>query len=283
MRAPGRWEGNFALESALDELAHALGMDPLQLRLRNYADTHPQSGLPWSSKALRDCYQQGAQRFGWSRRSPEVGSMRQGAGWSARHGRRQLPWWQAPCQARATIGHNGNAFVRSAATDIGTGTGTGTGMAQLAAELLGLGLDRVRFELGDSEMPYAPQAGGSGLTAALGNAVQAACRQLLQAFLDTVADDPAPPLRGCRPDQVTVGDGRIHRTDTPAQSEAYTDILARHRLDQLTAAAAPAKPQDVGLAPAGPFAAKFVQVHVDPTLACCGSPGSSRRSTAAAS
>jgi xanthine dehydrogenase YagR molybdenum-binding subunit len=267
MRAPGDAQGNFALESAMDELSYALGMDPLELRLRNDAEIHPQSGLPWSSRALRDCYQHGAERFGWQRRSPQVGSMRDGD-WLVGYGMASVSylWWQAPCQARATIGRDGTALVRSAATDIGTGTYTV--MTQLSAELLGLGLDQVRFELGDTDLPMAPQAGGSGLTAALGNAIHAACRQLVQAFLDTVAGDPGSPLRGCGLDQVSVADGRIHRTDQPDQGEAYTDILARHRLDQLTAdgASAPPRPEDVGMAPAGPFAAKFVEVHVDPDL-----------------
>jgi xanthine dehydrogenase YagR molybdenum-binding subunit len=267
MRAPGDAEGNFALESALDELSYALGMDPIQLRLHNYTEVHPQYGLPWSSKALRDCYQQGAERFGWSRRNPQVGSMRDG-NWLVGYGMAGVSyfWAQAPCQARATIRRDGTALVCSAATDIGTGTYTI--MTQLSAELLGLGLDQVRFELGDTDLPMAPQAGGSGLTAALGNAVHATCRQLLQAFLDTVADDLASPLRGCRLDQVTAADGRIHRVGHPDQGEAYTDILSRHGLAELTAdgVAAPANPQEIGLAPAGPFAAKFVEVHVDPDL-----------------
>jgi xanthine dehydrogenase YagR molybdenum-binding subunit len=211
MRGPGEAQGNFALESAMDELAHALGTDPLELRLRNYAETHPQLGLPWSSKALRDCYEHGAERFGWSARNPRVGSMRD-RDWLVGYGMAGVsyPWWQPPhCQARASIRGDGTAFVRSAATDIGTGTGTYTVMTQLSAELLGLGLDQVRFDLGDTDLPYSPQAGGSGLTAALSSAVHAACRQLVQAFLDTVAGDPGSPLRGCRPNQVTVADGRI--------------------------------------------------------------------------
>jgi xanthine dehydrogenase YagR molybdenum-binding subunit len=267
MRAPGEAQGNFALESALDELAYAIGMDPLDLRLRNYAEEHPRLGLPWSSKALRACYQQGADRFGWSARNPEPGSLHDGD-WLVGYGMAGVSygWWQPPCQARASIGRDGKAFVRSAATDIGTGTYTI--MTQLAAELLGLGNDRVRFDLGDTDMPYAPMAGGSGLTAALGSAVHASCRRLIQAFLDTVADDSASPLRGCRLEDVTVADGRIHRTVNPAQSEAYTDILARYRLDELTAdgASAPARPEDVGMAPAGAFGARFVEVHVDPYL-----------------
>jgi xanthine dehydrogenase YagR molybdenum-binding subunit len=267
MRAPGEAQGNFALESAVDELAYAIGMDPLELRLRNYAEDNPQLGLPWSSKALRACYEQGAERFGWWARDPRPGSMRDGD-WLVGYGMAGVSffWLQMPCQARASIRRDGTAFVRSAATDIGTGTYTV--MTQLSAELLGLRLDQARFSLGDTDMPMAPSAGGSGLTAALGNAVQAACRKVIQAFLDTVADDPGSPLRGCRLDDVTVTDGRIHHIDEPARGEAYTDILARHGLDELTADgdSAPLKARKAGMAPAGAFAARFVEVRVDPDL-----------------
>jgi xanthine dehydrogenase YagR molybdenum-binding subunit len=267
MRAPGQAQGNFALESALDELAYAIGMDPLELRLRNYAENHPQLGLPWSSKALRACYEQGAERFGWWARDPRPGSMRDGD-WLVGYGMAGVSffWFQLPCQARASVRRDGTAFVRSAATDIGTGTYTV--MTQLSAELLGLRLDQVRFDLGDTDMPMAPVQGGSGLTAALGSAVQAACRKVIQAFLDTIADDPGSPLRGCRLGDVTAAGGRIHHISEPARGEAYTDILARHGLDELTADgdSAPPTPEDVGMAPAGAFGAQFVEVRVDPDL-----------------
>jgi xanthine dehydrogenase YagR molybdenum-binding subunit len=267
MRAPGEAQGNFALESALDELAYALRMDPLELRLRNYAETHPQLDLPWSSKALRECYIQGADRFGWSARDPEPGSMRDGGmliGYGVAGD--SFFWVQLPCQARASVRHDGTAFVGSAGMDLGTGAYTV--MTQLSADLLGLGVDQVRLGLGDTDMPMAPPAGGSSLTASMGSAIHAACRQLVQVFLDTVADDTESPLRGCRLDDITVADGRIFRSGNPARGEAYTDILARHRLDELSAdgAASAANAQDVGMAPAGAFAAKFVEVNVDPDL-----------------
>lgn len=267
MRAPGEAQGNFALESALDELSYTLGIDPLELRLRNYAETQPQFGLPWSSKALRECYEVGAKRFGWSNRNPAVGSMRDGR-WLVGYGMAGVTyaWWQAPCRARATLHRDGTAFVCSAATDIGTGTYTV--MAQLSAEFLGLELDRVDFGLGDSDMPASPMAGGSGLTGALGNAVHAACRHLIQGFLALVRNDVDSPLRGCRFDDVAVTDGRIHRKDDPGHGETYTDILARHGLDELTAdgESTPPQPKDVGMTPAGAFGAKFVEVRIDPDL-----------------
>jgi CO/xanthine dehydrogenase Mo-binding subunit len=267
MRAPGEAQGNFALESALDELAYAIGMDPLELRLRNYAEYQQQLGLPYSSKAQRACFEQGAERFGWSARNPRPRSMRDG-NWLVGYGMAGVSffWFQQPCQARVSVRRDGTAFVRSAATDIGTGTYTV--MTQLSAELLGLELDQVEFRLGDTELPMSPMEGGSGLTAALGNAVQAACRGVIQAFLDTVANDPDSPLRGCRLDDVTVADGRIQHGFKPGGGEAYAEILARHGLDELTADgdSAPPKPEDVGMAPAGAFAARFVEVRVDPDL-----------------
>ncbi|MBA2949653.1 xanthine dehydrogenase family protein molybdopterin-binding subunit [Streptomyces himalayensis] len=267
MRAPAEGQGNFALESAIDEVAHAVGMDPLEIRLRNYAEQHPFLNLPWSSKALRECYLQGAERFGWSRRTPEPGSMRDGR-WLVGYGLAGVsyPFYQVPCQARASVRRDGSAYVRSAATDIGTGTYTV--MTQLAAELLGLDITRVRFDLGDSDMPYAPQAGGSGLTGALGNAVHAACRRLVREFLDVVRDDAASPLRRAALDEVTVTDGRIHRVGDPGQGESYVDILARHSLEELSAdgRSTPPQAEELGMALSGAFGAKFVEVRIDPEL-----------------
>jgi xanthine dehydrogenase YagR molybdenum-binding subunit len=267
MRGPAEAQGNFALESAIDELAHAIGMDPLDFRLRNFADVHPQTGMPWSSNALRECYEQGAARFGWSRRNPEPGSMRDGdrlVGYGL--AAVSYPAYQVPCQARASLNRDGSAFVRSAATDIGTGTYTV--MTQLAADLLGLDTARVRFDLGDSDMPYSPQAGGSGLTGSLGNAVHSACRRLVREFLDLVRDDDASPLRGAGPDDVAVSEGRLHRVGSPEQGESYTDILARHGLEELGAdgRSTPPRPEELGMAPAGAFGAKFVEVRIDPEL-----------------
>ncbi|WP_409467734.1 xanthine dehydrogenase family protein molybdopterin-binding subunit [Streptomyces sp. HC307] len=267
MRAPAEGQGSFALESAIDEVAHAVGMDPLEIRLRNYAEENPVLGLPWSSKALRECYLEGAERFGWSRRTPEPGSMRDGR-WLVGYGLAGVsyPFYQVPCQARASVRHDGSAYVRSAATDIGTGTYTV--MTQLAAELLGLDVARVRFDLGDSDMPYAPQAGGSGLTGALGNAVHAACRRLVREFLDVVRDDAESPLHGAAPDDVTVTDGRIHRIGNPAQGETYTEILTRHGLEELSAdgRSTPPQAEELGMALSGAFGAKFVEVRLDPEL-----------------
>ncbi|ROO86473.1 xanthine dehydrogenase YagR molybdenum-binding subunit [Actinocorallia herbida] len=267
MRAPAEAQGNWALESAIDELAYGLGMDPLEVRLRNLAEVDPVSGMPWSSNALRECYAEGARRFGWARRSPEPGSMRDGRRFVG-YGLAAVsyPGYQVACQARASVGRDGSAFVRSAATDIGTGTYTV--MTQLAAGLLGLDPGRVRFDLGDSDMPYAPQAGGSGLTGALGNAVHSACLRLVQEFCDLVRDDPASPLCGAGPGEVAVGGGRIHLVADPSRGEAFGEILVRHDLVELAADGRSVPPDsgELGMACAGAFGAKFVEVRVDPEL-----------------
>lgn len=290
MRAPGQAEGNFALESMLDELSYELGMDPIELRLRNYAAVHPQTGLAWSSKALRECYEAGAERFGWAQREPAVGAMRDGR-WLVGYGMAGVTFapFQAKCQARATIRRDGTAHVCSGATDIGTGTYTV--MTQLAAEVLGLKVDRVEFELGDTRLPRAPEAGGSGLTAALGSAVHNAGVALVQRFLTLVSDDPSSPLQGCAIEDVVASDGRLARRDDESRGESYADILQRHGLDELTADGDSAPPRAgtgvlvgslvvawlgrfgrklVGVSharvPADAFGARFAEVKVDPEL-----------------
>ncbi|MGW9026987.1 xanthine dehydrogenase family protein molybdopterin-binding subunit [Streptomyces sp. NPDC055722] len=267
MRAPAEAQGNFALESALDELACRLHMDPLELRLRNHTDVDPRSGLPWSGKALLECYEVGARRFGWSDRNPEPRSMRDG-NWLVGYGMASawFPYFGQPCSAQATINGDGSALVRSAATDIGTGTYTV--MAQLAADELGLPLDLVRFDLGDSDMPNSPMAGGSGLTGALGNAVHDACRRLVRSFAELACGDADSPLLGYSPDDVECTDGRVHPAGRPDLGESYADILARHGLSELTANgnSTPPVTTELGMSLAGAYGAKFVEVRVDADL-----------------
>ncbi len=176
-RAPGEASGLFALESAMDELATALGMDPLELRLRNYAEFDLDKGLPWSSKSLRRCYEQAAQRFGWARRVPAIGAMQadgEAVGFgmaTATYPARRLP---AAASVRAAPGRP--VLVRAASHDLGTGTYTV--MAQVAAAALGVRVERVRVELGDTELPENPISAGSMTAASTGTAVHLAARDL---------------------------------------------------------------------------------------------------------
>jgi xanthine dehydrogenase YagR molybdenum-binding subunit len=177
MRAPGATQGFFALECAMDELAVALKMDPLELRIRNYAERDANRDLPFSSNALLDCYAQGAERFGWGARDPRPGSMRDGrerVGWGMATG----SWdaMQTKASARAVLDANGRLAVSSATADIGTGTYTV--MTQIAADVLNLPIDDVTFSLGDTTLPAAPLEGGSWTVSSVGSAVDAACVQL---------------------------------------------------------------------------------------------------------
>jgi CO/xanthine dehydrogenase Mo-binding subunit len=266
MRGPGTTQGNFAIESAIDELSYAVGIDPIELRLRNYTEVHAGSGLPWSSKALRECYRVGAERFGWARRTPEIGSMRDG-NWLIGYGMAGVTFTsgQAPCQATVSIRRDGTAYVRSAATDLGTGTYTIA--TQVAAELLGLDIDQVQVEIGDSDLPFAPYSGGSGMATSLSGAINDAVGNLVRAFLDLAADDASSSLRGRSPDEVTTANGGIHVLDAPAIGETYVDVLARHGLPDITAHGE-RDPQADGRHPPhnGSFAAWFTEVRVDADL-----------------
>lgn len=190
MRAPGETPGVFALECALDELAHDIGIDPIEFRLRNYAEIDEHKNLPWSSKKLRECYRRGAEKFGWSKRNKTPGSMRADDGSRIGFGMATAiyPAGQQKAGATAILNQDGTVTVRSATHEIGTGTYTA--MSQFAADSLGLPIEKIRFELGDSQFPYAPNNGGSWLTASVGPAVMGACRELKKKVVDLAGNWP---------------------------------------------------------------------------------------------
>ncbi|MBV1853592.1 xanthine dehydrogenase family protein molybdopterin-binding subunit [Catellatospora tritici] len=266
MRGPGEAEGNWAIETALDELAYELGLDPLELRLRNIsALVHPGSGLPWSSNALVECCRVGAEVFGWSRRDPRPGSMSDGdllLGWgmaTAFYGA-YLP----VSTARVTLYADGTAAVRAAGTDIGTGTYTV--ITQLAADLLGLQPRQVDFRLGDSDLPDSAQSGGSGLASSLSAAVMDAVANLRGGLLGLL--DPASPLRGASPDEVVCRDGALCRDADPSARISFGDLLTRGGLNQLSAEGRVRlpDPQQAGMHQAGGFGARYVEVAIDPLI-----------------
>ena len=192
MRAPGLASGDFALESAVDELAVALKQDPLEFRLRNYTEQDPHLNRPFASKALRECYRQGADAFGWSRRSHEPRSMRDGnvlIGWGMATS--TYPTHRMPAAVHVRVAANGSALVQVGTQDLGTGTYTV--MSQIAADQLGIPVERIQFELGDSAFPHAPVSGGSMTVASVGPAVKAAC-EAVRAKLQGDASVPVPEL-----------------------------------------------------------------------------------------
>jgi xanthine dehydrogenase YagR molybdenum-binding subunit len=190
MRAPGEASGNFALESAIDELAVALKQDPLEFRIRNYAEQDPHQNKPFASKALRECYRQGADAFGWSRRSPEPRSKRDGnvlIGWGMATS--TYPTHRMAANAHVRVSADGTALVQVGTQDLGTGTYTV--LSQIAADELGIPVERIRLELGDSTYPHAPVSGGSMTVASAGPAVRAAC-QAARAKLRNEGDASTP-------------------------------------------------------------------------------------------
>ena len=264
MRAPGEATGSFALESAIDELAVQLNMDPLALRLKNYTEKDPGKDLPWSSKSLRQCYEIGAERFGWKDRKPQPRSMKQGnklVGWGMATA--TYPTNRSAGECSATLHPDGSALFRSATQDLGTGTYTV--MTQIAADSICLPVEQVRFELGNSQMPESPVSGGSTTVASVGPAVQAAGHALRLKLAGIALADQASPLFDATADQIGFEHGELYRLDEPARRESMAAIVARHGAPvEVTAKAEPGDEKKKYSMHA--FGAVFVEVTVDEDL-----------------
>jgi xanthine dehydrogenase YagR molybdenum-binding subunit len=265
MRAPGAVSGMFALECAMDELAYALKIDPLELRLINYAEKDPESGRPFSSKALRECYRLGAEKFGWKDRKFEPRSMRDG---------RQLVGWgmatgiwgamQMPASAKVSLRIDGSASVASSATDIGPGTYTV--MAVIAAEYLGLKPEQVSVELGDTKLPRAPAQGGSWTTASVGSAVHGAALAIGARLLSLANQQGNSPLAGASAADVEMLDGQLRIRNDPSRFVSMSEVMKRHGLNEIveTFEARPPKEREKYATLA--HGAQFVEVKVEPDL-----------------
>ena len=265
-RAPGEATGTFALEVALDEMAYALGIDPVELRLRNDAAQDPEKRIPWSSKSLAACYRAGAERFGWARRNPQPGSMREGntrVGWGMATA--TYPANRSAAAATARYLPDGTAQVESGSQDLGTGTYTV--MTQVAADAMGMPVDRVHFSLGDTRMPEAPVSGGSQSVASVSPAVQAAGQQardaLIAAAIAAAIADASSPLHGLAAEDITVADGVLAARS--GAREPVAAVVARHgRPIEVTAKVQPGEEKQKFSMHS--FGAVFVEVHVDADL-----------------
>ena len=267
MRAPGEASGSIALESAIDEMAHAAGMGPLEFRLRNYAEVEPVSGKPFSSKALRECYAQGAARFGWQGRTLAPRQMRDEngllVGWGV--GTATFPAIMFQGQARAVLRRDGTGLVELGAQDMGQGAWTA--LAQIAADSLGLELEQLEFRAGSSDLPDAGIGGGSSHTATAGMAIHGAGGEVIAKLAELAMSDERSPLFGAGNAGVLAHGGRLYRRDDESRSESYPDILARAGLAEI---------EGRGSAGGDPFAQKpyamyahgavFAEVKVDPEL-----------------
>jgi xanthine dehydrogenase YagR molybdenum-binding subunit len=267
MRAPGEATGSIALESAIDEMASACAMDPLAFRLKNYAEVEPISGKPFSSKALRDCYARGAERFGWSRRVLAPRQMRDEAGllvgWGM--GTATFPALMFQAEARAVVRRDGSGLMETGAHDMGQGAWTA--LAQIAADGLGLDLEQMEFRSGTSDLPDAGIAGGSAHTATAGMAIHNAGAAVIAKLADLATTDERSALFGAGNAGVVARDGRLFRRDDETRSESYADILGRAGMAEIEArgngAADPAAQSIYAMHAHG---AVFAEVKVDPDL-----------------
>jgi xanthine dehydrogenase YagR molybdenum-binding subunit len=264
MRAPGAATGVYALECAMDELAVALKLDPLALRLKCYSERDQNADVPYTSKALRECYRQGAEAFGWAMRKPEPRSMREGSelvGWGMASG-----VWEAlqmPFGARIVLGANGHAEVACATSDIGTGTYTI--MAQVAADMLGLPLDNVTVKLGDSTLPHAWVEGGSWTAASVSHAIARTSDDIRQELLRLAKAVPGSPLAEARFEQVALREGRIVSTEDPHRGVAIADAMRQGKLDRIEREATMEFAEDPSHA-RNTHSAVFAEVKVDEQL-----------------
>lgn len=260
MRAPGEAVGTFALESAVDELAHAMGMDPIELRIRNEPDKDPTTGLPFSQRGIVDAWKAGRERFGWAARGAP-GARRDGdwfVGMGCATG--TYPYYRMPGgAARIVLTKDGRAIVSIAAHEMGMGTSTA--QTQIVAERLGLSMEDVDFQYADSRLPGAVLAGGSQQTAAIGASVIAAHHKLVKELLRFAGNQS--PLSGLLPDEVGGRDGGLCALDDESRYESYAALLARAQRDELAVEAEAPMPFELEHWSMHSHSALFCEVRVN--------------------
>ena len=261
-RGPGETSGSFALESAMDELAYALNMDPMALRLKNYADVDPETNKPWSSKYQNECYERGAERFGWHKRNPQPRSMRSGemlVGMGMSSGIYKSE--RSPAAAHAKLSADGILTIQSGSAD--TGPGTYTVMTQIASDLTGIAPDRIKLELGDSLFPQAPPQFGSHTVASVGSSVHDVCIALKQRLGELAINKEGSALYGADETKL-VFDGTTVRLKDGSARMSYTDILNQNKLPELALMQEAKSGPEVEKFSGKSFCASFVEVHVHP-------------------
>ncbi|HEY3665095.1 MAG TPA: xanthine dehydrogenase family protein molybdopterin-binding subunit, partial [Polyangiaceae bacterium] len=262
MRAPGESTGTFALESAMDELAVALKLDPIALRLKNYAERDEGEDKPWSSKSLRDCYDQAAARFGWSKRTPEPRSMRDGR-WLVGYGMATAtyPARQSGSAAVAKLRRDGSVLVQAGSQDIGTGTYTI--MAQIAADALGVPVELVSFELGDTALPETPVSGGSQTASSTGSAVKMAALALRDKLIHAAVSDSQSPLHGAAPSAVRLQAGELSLGHDATTKDTLGALVERSGQPEISAQASTTEKEARKKLSLHSFGAQLVEVRVD--------------------
>jgi xanthine dehydrogenase YagR molybdenum-binding subunit len=265
LRAPMEAQGHFALESAMDELAYATGVDPVELRLRNDTATDPFSGRPFSTRAMRECLTEGAAHFGWETRTPQLRSMRDGRYLVGQGVAAAIfTHWRWPGKARVTLNRDGSALVETAAHEIGTGTYTV--MAQVAADALGVAPDQVTVRLGDTRLPESHPAIGSATTANASAAVMLAAQAARDKAIALAREGRDAPFAGAAPGDVVAADGGLSLAPTNLNI-TYAQLLARNGLPRVVGDG-DYNPVEEANGPKAifSFSAVFAEVRVDPDL-----------------
>ena len=263
MRGPGEATGAFALESAMDELSYKLKIDPIELRIRNHADTDPEKKLPYSSKFLKEAYAAGAEKIGWYKRNSEPRSMKAGE-WLVGYGMSSGTFgaFRGTAQSKAILKADGSLTLQSAASDIGPGTGTA--MTQIAHETLGLPVNKIKFELGDSSYPQGGTQGGSSMNASLGSAVYAVCTAVKKALAKMATSKEGSPLTGINAEELSFEAGIIYATADRSKKMTFAEVLLLNNLPmlELTEISKPGDEQKQYSMYS--FSVHFVVVHVHP-------------------
>ncbi len=231
MRAPGAVLGVYAIESAMDELAEKLEMDPLELRIKNYTYDDPNAGLPFSSKELMECYKQGAAKFGWEKRDHKPRSMKEGkelVGYGMATGVWEAQ--QSAASAKVVLNADGSVESSSATSDIGTGTYTA--MTQITAEQLGVSMEKVEFKLGDSNLSQSPLEGGSWTVSSIGPAIKAACEEIHKQLFE-LAQKQDEKFNETEFEGVEFGDGKITLKNDSSKSIEFSEILKKAGKDKI--------------------------------------------------
>jgi xanthine dehydrogenase YagR molybdenum-binding subunit len=263
-RAPGEAPGTFALEVAMDELAAKLNMDPLELRLKNYADRDEDKNLPWSGKLLRECYQRGAERFGWSGDRREPRAMRDGHTLVGRGMATSVyPARRSPASALARLNADGTVLVEAGSQDLGGGTYTI--MTQIAADALGVPVSLITFRLGDTRYPETPVSGGSQTAATTGTAVDSAARALRLKIFELATADPRLSVSGAKVEDLSIANGEIAMRGS-GRSLTIRDLVSGTGQPYIEAQASTKAGDEVKQYSMFSFGAQFAEVRVDADL-----------------
>ena len=280
MRGPGEATGAFALESAMDEMAHAIEMDPIDFRLANYTESDPDKNLPWSTKYMRECYEEGKKRIGWQNRKLKPGLVRDGE-WLVGYGMGTGTFGanRGPATVKAELDREGNLVMHCAITDIGPGTATA--MVQVASNTTGIVPEKITFHLGSSEFPNAGLQGGSSTVNSVGPAVQAACNALKEQLIKMAASKNGPDFGSAKPDDIMFDKTKIELTARSTIKVELSELFKQNNVQKLETIQEATPSENGKKYSMNAFSMHFAMVHVHPftgqvkvkKIVCCADAG----------